>query len=272
MLPHVCIRSCQHVRIGSQHSCSRHDFTALQNGYLHAARYELLDKVNLTYADRSCLPLQAGDARLEPQVCLAALLGCAGSAALAGIVTQVCPSLQSWLSRQAMPGRSCTPGSKLQQLAAHWCLCRQAMPGRDCTTHLIAGKQCLAGQRSSPAASDCPCVSVQAGDARRELQEAQRAFAQQQGEAHAKLEAQAAELRTALEAARAAAQGSSQQQAWEELRKQTEREGRQLREQLQDLEAQVSQVTLLADQVCSAPSGRCCKAVKAAADPHRPGQ
>ena len=113
---------------------------------------------------------------------------------------------------------------------------------RSCTAHLTAGKQCLAGQASSQAISDYPGLSLQAGNAKRELQEAQRAFAQQQGEAHAKLEAQAVELRTALEAARAAARGSNQQQAWEELREQTEQEGRQLREQLQDLEAQVSQL------------------------------
>lgn len=113
---------------------------------------------------------------------------------------------------------------------------------------------------------------MQAGDAWKELQEAQRAFARQQGEAHAKLEAQAVELRTALEAARAAAQGSSQQQAWEELREQTEQEGRQLQEQLQDLEAQVGQATLPADPVCSVPSVRSCVAAQAAAENESIGQ
>lgn len=105
---------------------------------------------------------------------------------------------------------------------------------------------------------------MQAGDAWKELQEAQRAFVRQQGEAHAKLEAQAVELRTALEAARAAAQGSSQQQAWEELREQTE--------QLQDLEAQVGQAALPADPVCSVPSVRSCVAAQAAAENESPGQ
>ena len=145
----------------------------------------------------------------------------------------------------AFPSRRCQAGAvHLAQTAAAG---SPSLPlqtgnaGQSCTARLMAGKQCLAEQRSSPAISDCPCQSVQAGDARRDLQEAQRAFARQQGEAHAKLEAQAAELRTALEAARAAAQGSSQQQAWEELHEQTERDGRQLREQLQDLEAQVTQ-------------------------------
>ena len=139
---------------------------------------------------------------------------------------------------------------------------------RSCSAHLIAGKQCLPEQKIIPGVSNCPCVSVQAGDARRELQEAQRAFAQQQGEAHAKLEA---ELRAALEAARAAAQGSSQQPAWEELREQTERDGRQLREQLQDLEAQVGQVTLPADPCAEFHLERCCMVVEAAAESDRPG-